>query len=197
MQLLPRSEAKLLGSKFYLTGKPCRHGHVSPRYTSIGKCHKCGLIASLSHYHGVSKFDNDYRTQATERSRRHHKKVGTKWYHENKDKAAEHNKRWRDANKEAFGEYTKYWRRNNKDKLAKNASLYRASKIRATPLWACQDAIQRFYTEANTLTQETGVVYTVDHIVPLNNELVCGLHVEHNLQIITLIENSSKGNKHG
>ena len=39
------------------------------------------------------------------------------------------------------------------------------------------------------------VKYSVDHIIPIQHELVCGLHVEHNLQIIPLIDNIRKHNK--
>jgi 5-methylcytosine-specific restriction endonuclease McrA len=41
----------------------------------------------------------------------------------------------------------------------------------------------------------TGIQYEVDHIIPLNHELVCGLNIPENLQIITQEENRKKSNK--
>ena len=38
------------------------------------------------------------------------------------------------------------------------------------------------------------IKYEVDHIIPLNNDLVCGLHVASNLQIIPQKKNTVKGN---
>jgi hypothetical protein len=42
----------------------------------------------------------------------------------------------------------------------------------------------------------TGVKWQVDHIVPLISKLVCGLHNEFNLRVITAMENNVKGNRY-
>ena len=72
---------------------------------------------------------------------------------------------------------------------------YRAIKAMAIPKWANQDKIAGFYETANGLGMLTGEWYHVDHIVPLKNQLVCGLHCEQNLQVIPKLQNISKGNR--
>lgn len=61
--------------------------------------------------------------------------------------------------------------------------------ILATPPWANLKAIKEIYREARS----KGL--TVDHVIPLRGAMVCGLHVENNLQLLTQAENDSKGNK--
>ncbi|MGN6701482.1 MAG: hypothetical protein ACTHKB_00785 [Burkholderiaceae bacterium] len=67
-------------------------------------------------------------------------------------------------------------------------------RIRATPPWADFAAIRKTYKLADDLTEATGVKHVVDHVVPLNHPRVCGLHVDHNLQILTERANAAKSN---
>lgn len=69
-----------------------------------------------------------------------------------------------------------------------------AYKLSATPAWAEQAQIQEFYKESRRLTDETGISHNVDHIVPLQHPLVCGLHTPDNLQVLTRQENQQKHN---
>lgn len=70
----------------------------------------------------------------------------------------------------------------------------RKKRNKSMPPWANSKAIRAMYFEARRLTAETGVKHEVDHIIPSNHPLVCGLHVENNLQILTETENIAKSN---
>ncbi len=41
MEVLERSDAKAIGVSQYFTGKPCKSGHITYRYTSSGACFGC------------------------------------------------------------------------------------------------------------------------------------------------------------
>ena len=60
---------------------------------------------------------------------------------------------------------------------------------RATPKWADQEKIARIYIDANKSGKH------VDHIIPLRGKMVCGLHVENNLQAISASLNFWKSNR--
>lgn len=55
-----KQEAKKHNEKYYLTGKSCKHGHKSKRYTHNGACYECVRTASSSWYHNL-KTDIDKR----------------------------------------------------------------------------------------------------------------------------------------
>lgn len=71
----------------------------------------------------------------------------------------------------------------------------RARKYQATPQWANKFFIQEIYDLAQRRSKMLGFKWHVDHIVPLKSELVCGLHVENNLQVIPGVLNISKFNR--
>ena len=92
----------------------------------------------------------------------------------------------------------KNWRSINKDKSNAFCALRRANKKNATPPWLTlqdKEKILELYTICRMFKLYTGQDYHVDHIVPLLNKDVCGLHIPCNLRIITAFENLSKNNK--
>lgn len=71
----------------------------------------------------------------------------------------------------------------------------RVQIVLATPPWVDDDQVEMIYIEAWRMGILTGLPYHVDHIVPLTNEAVCGLHVPWNLQVIPGRRNVGKGNR--
>jgi hypothetical protein len=102
------------------------------------------------------------------------------------------------ANKQQINNRNKQYNKENKDKINNNTAKYRASKVNATPNWLTKEQnneIQNKYTESKKLTEQTGILHHVDHIIPLQGENISGLHVPWNLQVVTAKENLQKGNK--
>lgn len=60
--------------------------------------------------------------------------------------------------------------------------------------WSDLEEVVRLYIAAAVMTELTGIDYGVDHTVPLNHPLVCGLHTHTNLEVITRRLNSLKAN---
>lgn len=77
--------------------------------------------------------------------------------------------------------------RPKKDIEAERVSYYRHRAN--VPIWANRNYILIFYQ----LAKESGS--EVDHIVPINHPLVCGLHTEDNLQLATKNYNQYKLNR--
>ena len=92
-------------------------------------------------------------------------------------------------------EYLQEYRRGNKARVNVSTASRRAKLLLATPPFCNVVAVLGIYKQAEVLTIETGRKHHVDHIVPLRSKLVCGLHWEGNLQIITAEENLRKGNR--
>ena len=121
------------------------------------------------------------------------------WRRENKERFTSTVNKWRSQNKARTKEIRRRWLDKNPEYPAFKTANYRASKLRATPFWLAgehYDEISEMYAVAKMFQVYTGQEYHVDHIVPLQGETVCGLHVPWNLQILLGAENQSKSNKY-
>ena len=124
------------------------------------------------------------------------------WQKENLDVRDRNAKKWRKENTEKKKVSDKKgrqkWERNNRGTVNAKTARRRATKLQATPKWLNnlhKAHMQIFYEAAAELTKELNIPFHVDHIVPLQAENMCGLHVPWNLQVIPASENCSKGNK--
>lgn len=126
------------------------------------------------------------------------KKRGFVWRENNKEKTNQKTKRWRDKNLERVRLIVQKSSRKHPETARIGCARRRARKKNAMPGWLTKKhkkAIKEIYQLAINLSKKTGIEYHVDHIIPLANENVCGLHVPWNLQIITAEENHKKHNK--
>lgn len=127
--------------------------------------------------------------QARERQRKR------KIYWRNPEKERKRSSLDRLNNIEARRKYDQKYSKENKAKVNALQAKRRFKKKNASVKWANKNKILAFYEEARRLTDETGIIHNVDHIVPLTSRIVCGLHCEFNLQVIEQIENIKKGNR--
>lgn len=89
--------------------------------------------------------------------------------------------------------HVEYYAKHKAEYLAKYIAR-RSLKARALPSWANLKKMESLYGEARRLTALTGIKHEVDHIIPLTSDVVCGLHVEINMRVITRYQNRKKSN---
>jgi 5-methylcytosine-specific restriction endonuclease McrA len=76
----------------------------------------------------------------------------------------------------------------NKQEIIARVSIRNSLKLSRIPKWADLSKIKEIYKNCPE-------GHHVDHIVPLQGKTVCGLHVENNLQYLSIRDNLAKGNK--
>ena len=196
---MKKQEAKALSLKFYNTGKPCTHGHLSDRYTSTAVCVECLKIA------GVDRYKNNRESQLA---------AWHKWHESNKDIHNTRVKRWQTANKDKVRADAKAWVTANPEKVKAKALRHNkkypdaytaravasvARRAKRVPQWITSDdnwIMREAYRLAKLRTNMFGFIWEVDHITPLRGKLVSGLHVPKNLQVIPKQENRVKRNNY-
>lgn len=101
-------------------------------------------------------------------------------------------------NRELDPERGRKYRERNRTYLNSKESMRRGEKLKATPKWFKSEKhyVEFIFQVAKELSISIGIVYHVDHIVPLKSELVCGLHTLANLQILPEKINKSKSNRY-
>jgi hypothetical protein len=102
---------------------------------------------------------------------------------------------YRLAHRERAAILQKAWRQANAGKILRYADKRSRTKRVAQPPWLTPihlAEIQAFYNIAQAATMQSGIVYHVDHIHPLQGKNFNGLHVPWNLQVIPAWANQRK-----
>jgi len=158
-------------------------------------CNKCSTTRELSDFH-KDKGKKDGHSYICKHCAL---AVVAKYSKKNQDKVKAYQKKYYADNQDKAKARAAKWQKDNPDRVnAKNAKR-KAKRLNATPEWLTPDQlseIQQHYWLAKDLQAVTGEVYHVDHIVPLQGENVCGLHVPWNLQVLPADINISKGNRY-
>lgn len=183
-----RAEAKATGAKYYFTGEPCKHGHIAPRKTK-GSCVECLKLEWEKGNQTRAEYFKQYnQSEAGQQAKK-------AYYERNKDAVIAR------ANARPLEERTRHrekYKQQNPDLYKALTSVRKRRHKHATPPWVTKEqkhAMRQLYLQAMQMTRITGERYVVDHIVPLINPSVCGLHVPWNLRVITQQENLTKSNK--
>ena len=118
-----------------------------------------------------------------------------------KAKHAANASNWQRApeNKTGHARAVSQWQQSDRGKAKRRAiwAKYNSSKLHRTPPWLTESQlaeIAQFYDLAKELQWLSNQPLEVDHIVPLQGENVCGLHVPWNLQILPQDLNRIKSN---
>jgi 5-methylcytosine-specific restriction endonuclease McrA len=183
-----RAEAKATGAAHYFTGEPCKHGHIAPRKTK-GACIECLRIEWVRSNEARAGYFRAYNQSESGQTAKE------RYYAKNKaaviaraqarppEEKRAYKQRYKEANPDLYNTLTSLRRRRFRD---------------ATPPWLSRKQkleIRQLYQIAITMSRTTGEQYVVDHIMPIQGEDVCGLHVPWNLRVITQEENLAKSNK--
>jgi 5-methylcytosine-specific restriction endonuclease McrA len=138
-----------------------------------------------------------------------HSRANTAWAAANKEKVKKYKQAYVERNKEAIKAKQQARQKAHPEKrkevLRRHVSKYRAyynaksrarqvRKLQAMPAWVLAEDIALIYEQCDYISRLTGIQHEVDHIVPLKNSIVSGLHVPGNLQILDARANRVKSN---
>jgi hypothetical protein len=170
METLLRKDAILQGLSHYWTGAPCVHGHTALRRVNDRVCTECDKVAKA--VRRTTLANEQVKLTRRESYQKH---------------------------KEAALLAKKIYRAENKGKI--NALCAARKKVvkQRTPQWLTSFdrlKIRCMYQLAAMYTRENNEPWHVDHVIPLQGDVVSGLHVPRNLRVMRGLDNIKKKNKY-
>lgn len=187
MEIISRADALAKGLTQYFPGKPCKKGHIAPYTLASRTCTACRDAARAANKEAISARRKQIRARPEVKA----KEAASKKSYEEKNAEAIAVKRAAHyaANRDRLRATVSQWHKANRGKANAVYARRQARIKQATPLWADMRAIDAIYIEAEKLGAH------VDHIIPLQNKMVCGLHVQTNLRPLDPLANMQKKNK--
>jgi hypothetical protein len=184
-------------------------------------CTKCGEAKPLSEYHTdaaksgglrheckvcvrqrrasyvannkekVAEADAAYK----KRNRAKYNEINRRQYERYRDAVLARQREYYQRVKERKAKYARQYFEANRADYTRRVAKRRAVARQAEPLWANAALIKLLYATRQYLTEQTGELWHIDHVVPLQGRNVCGLHVHFNLRVVPAKVNLAKGNK--
>jgi hypothetical protein len=133
MEIISRQKALSLGLKLFYTGKPCKHGHDSPRYVNSWKCQACNLAKNKEYQ---KKNKELIAAQRREKARLYPDLVKAQ---KRRDYLRHYDKRraainaWNTANCEKMSAYRRQWLIDNADRFRAAKTAYYLKRKRQDP----------------------------------------------------------------
>jgi hypothetical protein len=196
LEIISLEEAQSKGSKFYFTGKPCKHGHIAPKYVKYKyvcvECEKlrCRIKSRVYYWKnpaGIRAKANANRASNLEREREKERIRETRRKPRDPQKVKEWHSNGIKRNPEkyrlmALRRSTKYAKAHLEERAAIE-NRRRARKLSQTCTCCTNEQLLLAYKQAAEIGGH------VDHIIPL---ALGGLHCLKNLQVLTKEQHKEK-----
>jgi hypothetical protein len=154
-------------------------------------CELCGV--GIAHMRADARFCSRSHKRITSDSKRNYAAE----YQRNKEVRQAQALKYYYANHEKAKELQLVRQKTRLPQIAAYEAARRALKLQRTPKWLTEidkERIQNEYKLAALQAKITGKPWHVDHIIPLQGDLVSGLHVPSNLMAMLGSDNISKHN---